>query len=474
MNTMFKELTRFGSMITVFEYHPDQNPSQIIKADGKRTPLKEFSHSYYNRHGYKEIAKINLTTFHNADINSIHYGWLFWDSGHELNKPTPDMVECYLTKPGNKLVVADLKEKPKQDIWWGISLLFALVIDGKKNLLKSERFAHRNSSVERTMLGQKKDGTMVMAMAKSLTGSQAADLMLELGCVTSIMCDGGASAQLEVNGKHYGGSRPLGTVLAVMGDKEKTPKGDDQLSPKIMIDPGHGGADPGAVANGFGLREKDLTLTISKHINYFLLKDYEVDVRMTREIDKTMNLNERTDLANRIQVDYFVSVHINAGGGTGYEDYIFVKLNDSSQSTQMREIIHIEIRKILDKYNIRNRGMKKANFAVLRETNMPAVLTENLFIDHPEDQKLLKNEAFLKDISEAHASGIAKALGLSKKEKPELVNPIPPNKVGGQPGIHRVLVEGNQVGAWGEMSYLLRNIEKAIDSGAKEIKIEKV
>ena len=88
---------------------------------------------------------------------------------------------------------------------------------------------------------------------------------------------------------------------------------------KIFIDPGHGGTDPGAVGNG--LLEKDLTLSISLKIRN-LLNGYEnTQVKLSRDKDITLSLKERTDMANAWGADYLLSVHINAGGGTGYEDF---------------------------------------------------------------------------------------------------------------------------------------------------------
>src|SRR5690625_3622503 len=178
---------------------------------------------------------------------------------------------------------------------------------------------------------------------------------------------------------------------------------------KIFIDPRHGGSDPGAVANG--LREKDLTLKIAKHIRDYL-KGYKCSVKMSRTGDKTLSLSQRTNDANRWGADYFLSIHINAGGGTGYEDYIYNGLSNSSKTAKLRDIVHGEISKTLKKYGITNRGKKKANFHVLRESRMPAMLSENLFIDTTNDANLLKNNAFLKDIGQAHAKGIVKAFNL--------------------------------------------------------------
>lgn len=241
----------------------------------------------------------------------------------------------------------------------------------------------------------------------------------------------------------------------------------------FVVDPGHGGADPGAVAAGFSLREKDLTLAISKRIQYTLAKDYICRVRLTRDNDRTLNLSDRARLANEWGAKYFVSTHVNAGGGTGYEDFIHINIADSAATARYRGIVHSEIQGVLDKYKVRNRGMKKANFSVLRNTRMSAVLTETLFIDNAQDQALLSNNDFIKDIADAHARGIAKAFNIPKRQTPAQIEE-PDHTPAGNVGLHRIIVDGNQIGAWGTQSYLLRNIEKALESGAKEIQIQKV
>src|SRR5690625_962218 len=181
---------------------------------------------------------------------------------------------------------------------------------------------------------------------------------------------------------------------------------------KIYIDAGHGGNDPGAVGNG--LREKDLTLDIAKRIKKYLDDNYTGHrIKLSRTTDKTMSLKQRTDDANKWGADFLLSIHINAGGGTGYEDYIYNRLSNSSKTAKIRDAIHGEIVKTLKEYGVTNRGKKKANFHVLRETKMPAMLSETLFIDTTKDAKLLKDNKFLKDIGQAHAKGIVKAFRLN-------------------------------------------------------------
>src|SRR5690625_3311146 len=195
---------------------------------------------------------------------------------------------------------------------------------------------------------------------------------------------------------------------------------------KIYIDAGHGGSDPGAVANG--LREKDLTLDIAKRIKKYLDDNYTGHtIRMSRTTDKTMSLKQRTDDANRWGADFFLSVHINAGGGTGFESFIHDSLRDRSNTAKLRSTIHDAIMKELSVW--RDRGKKKMNLHVLRESKMSAMLTENGFIDTSSDVDRLKSNTFLDKIAKGHAVGLAKAFKLKKKStsssKPSKTNPKP-------------------------------------------------
>lgn len=185
---------------------------------------------------------------------------------------------------------------------------------------------------------------------------------------------------------------------------------------KIFIDPGHGGSDPGAVANG--LKEKDLVLTISRQIRDMILSEYQdVQVQMSRDSDIYLSLAERATLANAWGADYFVSIHCNAGGGTGFET--FIHDSRSTKSVAYQNVVHPAI---LDKMGVRDRGKKAANFAVLRLTNMPAILTENLFVDNTNDAKLLKDPAFLQQVARGHVEGIEKAFGIKSNGRSSFVS----------------------------------------------------
>lgn len=178
---------------------------------------------------------------------------------------------------------------------------------------------------------------------------------------------------------------------------------------KLYLDPGHGGSDPGARGNG--LMEKNLTLAIALQIRSMLLNEFEgITIRMSRTNDRTVSLSQRTRDANAWGADFYLSIHINASGGTGFESYIYP--GTGSPTTTYQNLIHGEILKQVD---LRDRGKKRANFHVLRETGMPALLTENGFIDHPADAAKLKNPQFIRALARGHVNGIARAFGLKRK-----------------------------------------------------------
>lgn len=132
---------------------------------------------------------------------------------------------------------------------------------------------------------------------------------------------------------------------------------------KIYIDAGHGGTDSGALGNE--LMEKNVTLDIAKRIREYL-NDHFIGhtIKMSRTTDQTKSLQQRTDEANHWGADFFLSIHINAGGGTGYEDYIHSALSDTSTTAKLRNIIHEEI--VKEENFWPNRGKKKANYHVFK------------------------------------------------------------------------------------------------------------
>lgn len=177
---------------------------------------------------------------------------------------------------------------------------------------------------------------------------------------------------------------------------------------KIMLDPGHGGRDPGAV-DGYDddllyTEEKDLAYNIAIRVERLLKFKSDYKIYKTREHNQFVSLNERAELANVNEVDVFISIHLNAYGcvsASGYEVYCYPT---SKKGRVLRNII---LNKLNNKIvEIESRGGKTAEFYVLKYTKMPAILIEAGFITNPDNEKLLYNLDIRHRIAKAIVEGI--------------------------------------------------------------------
>lgn len=156
----------------------------------------------------------------------------------------------------------------------------------------------------------------------------------------------------------------------------------------IVIDAGHGGKDQGAA--GRKMQEKEITLKIAQRAGkYIRRRTRGVDVILTRERDEFISLNERANFANFCEADLFISIHANSARGyaEGTETFVWNKRHNP-WSLKLARLIQKEY---TERAKRKNRGVKKANFAVLRNTNMPAVLTEVGFISNAQEEKYMKS-----------------------------------------------------------------------------------
>ncbi len=173
----------------------------------------------------------------------------------------------------------------------------------------------------------------------------------------------------------------------------------------IVLDAGHGGGDPGCVGNG--MKEADLTLDICERIKK-RLERYQVVV----SIAPRGELSERVKYANCCYAELFLSIHVNAGGETGFESYVYPEVG--TQTRKLRDKIHDTIMEYLSLVNVADRGKKEKNFHVLRETKMSAILLECLFIDHAQDAEKLASELFRDQLANEIAWALVQALELEK------------------------------------------------------------
>lgn len=174
----------------------------------------------------------------------------------------------------------------------------------------------------------------------------------------------------------------------------------------ICIDAGHGGKDPGACAGG--VREKDIALSIVKKIRAHL-QAVGYGVILTREQDKFVSLGNRAAEANMWGADLFVSVHCNSAkneSANGMEVYVH-----TSRGTDSTRAAHAIYDRLLPASGLKGRGIKAKDLAVLRETDMPAVLVELAFISNDGDRAKLVSEEWQERAAEAIAAGIMEAVG---------------------------------------------------------------
>mgnify|MGYP001235038185 CR=1 FL=1 len=187
----------------------------------------------------------------------------------------------------------------------------------------------------------------------------------------------------------------------------------------ICIDAGHGGHDPGSI--GKRSNEKTHMLNIALHMKPLLEKSGH-KVILTRSTDTYLTLSQRAQIANRNKADIFVSLHNNSATGTtatGFETFIF-NGNVSNNTRKLQNNVHDTIIKGL---NLRDRGKKRANFGVLRESHMPAVLIEYAFINNPNDEAILIND--WRKLAQLTVDGINLYFGIKTNSVPSQPKPQP-------------------------------------------------
>lgn len=179
--------------------------------------------------------------------------------------------------------------------------------------------------------------------------------------------------------------------------------GEDQLAGRtIVLDPGHGGTDSGA--SGFGLVEKEIILDVGLRLRK-MLEAAGINVVMTRDKDVFLTLDERVDIAKNVKADSFISIHANAhseeranGTETFWNSYF-----TSDQSEALAKEIQEELLFLLNTYD---RGLKQANFRVIKQTPMPSVLVELAFVTNQSDAEDMAKAEFRDKAAQAIYQGI--------------------------------------------------------------------
>lgn len=226
------------------------------------------------------------------------------------------------------------------------------------------------------------------------------------------------------------------------------------VSGVVVVDPGHGGRDPGAIGPQ-GTYEKDVVLSLSKALRDYIESVSHITVYLTREEDVFVPLMDRTAFANEKQADLFLSVHANAAldnkNARGYKlfflaeaetemerqveerenaviEYETTDANRGVIESILSDMMSTEYQKESQEFTIHSletldrsvqsvapfgNGVGQANFFVLRGAEMPAVLVESAFISHPEEEKILRTSSFYEEFGSALGSAVVSFLEIN-------------------------------------------------------------
>ncbi len=301
-------------------------------------------------------------------------------------------------------VVFDFKNKPDYEI---INQEFSIIIILKATKLANsfKIFNINNKSFDKRISFRKENNNLIITI----------------------------KTQKITNLKYFVLIKPNRLVIDVEEEKILIKKPHEKIQ-TIVIDPGHGGEDPGAYY--YGLKEKIVTLKIAKYVRYYLYKflsHKQYSIYLTRQTDIFIPLEDRVKFANDLNADLFVSIHCNAARNKNIKGFQTFYLNPSkdkvtidttnevqaiiddlmrvariSESIKFAEIVHNDLLKHLrKKYSlIVDHGVKKAPFYVLVGTKMPSILVEVSFISNPMENRRLRNKNYLKSVSYGIAKGI--------------------------------------------------------------------
>ena len=241
---------------------------------------------------------------------------------------------------------------------------------------------------------------------------------------------------------------PEGAKESRRREPSLAPKGTHDGTVTVVLDPGHGGHDTGAMGPA-GLMEKDVVLDLALRLRRLLQERLGVRVILTRDEDVFVPLQERSSIANRAKADFFISLHVNGSskqGAVGFETFYFTREpsdNDARASAQRENLlidregttgggqesllrmtladmaVTRDIRESgelaelalgsLDRImRVENRGVKSGPFYVLATVAMPAVLVESAFITNPKEERKLQRDEYRQRIAEALCEGIGR------------------------------------------------------------------
>ncbi|MGI5824196.1 MAG: N-acetylmuramoyl-L-alanine amidase [Bacillota bacterium] len=242
---------------------------------------------------------------------------------------------------------------------------------------------------------------VVNGKSVSLPGNISAELITYKGSARTMVPFRFISEQLGAKVAWNNNAKKV-TINPVIDNSDDWLDWADTFGVQVVIDPGHGGSDPGAVANDS--KEKEINLQVAERVSKNLTKK-GITVIMTRTEDEYLELVERANIGTDAMATVFVSMHCNsatATSATGVETYYYIN-SDNEYDEDLADCIQ---KAVIKATGAKDRGVKSANFSVLRNSEIPAALIEMGFISNADEAANLNDEEYQKQIATGVTNGI--------------------------------------------------------------------
>ncbi|AFZ03689.1 N-acetylmuramoyl-L-alanine amidase [Calothrix sp. PCC 6303] len=309
-----------------------------------------------------------------------------------------------LNGDGSQLMIRGDRQLSASTNWDRASGMFQITVNNARLAPRvNGPLMDANSPILRVRLQEQQQSRSVVILVQPAAGVQIGQLNQITGQFLAL--------ELRRNRTITGGLPPLPNSRPLPGSSEPiinnpNPNPNPNFPPvpngrlTVIIDPGHGGKDPGAVGIG-GSKEKDVILPIGIRVAQ-ILQQNGIQALMTRNSDYFVSLQGRVDMASQANANVFVSIHANSAGSSrpdvnGLETYYY----DSGLA--LAQTVHSTI---LQSLNVRDRGVRKARFFVLRKSSMPSILVEVGYMTGQQDIAKLRSTEYQNQMADAIARGI--------------------------------------------------------------------
>lgn len=298
-----------------------------------------------------------------------------------------------ITEEGNNLVL-----EPERSFWDNIEF------DKNSKTLRIKNMTNTSYSVDY----DKRKDEMNISVPSNAVGLNSGSVNISDNLLGNLdIIERGNTTNIKIlfkRGVNYNvtSSNP-GDEIEIKFSRDQEIRKSDRI---IVIDPGHGGTDPGAVSSS-GTREKDIAFDVSMRVNN-KLKSLGYKTITTRDKDVFITLDNRPKIANENYADIFVSIHANSAVPTakGIETYVPITVTNPIKKEQGDSLAKLVQEELIKETKATNRGVKQANHLVTRKSDMAAILVEVGFLSNPAEESLLKTEAYRDRLADAVVKGI--------------------------------------------------------------------